>query len=83
MASWPGSWAAGLRLVSLAERRSRGAGGLRAPPKARAGVPLARLRCSLRAWAFIPETEATRVNSRSPWRPGPDPADSHRRNRLS
>lgn len=56
MASGPGSWvAAGLRLVSLAERRSRGSGRLRAPSKARAGVPLARLRCSLRAWAFIPE----------------------------
>lgn len=66
MASWPGSWAAGLRLVSLAERRSRDAGGLRAPPEARAGVPLARLRCSLRAWAFIPETEATQGEQPQP-----------------
>lgn len=70
MASEPGSWvAAGLRLVSLAERRSRGSGGLWAPSKARAGVPLARLRCSLRAWAFIPEMGGAGVNRLVQWRP--------------
>lgn len=62
MVSWPRSSGPGvvaeLRLLSLTVRRSRGVGGLWAPSEARAGVPLARLRCSLRAWAFIPETEA-------------------------
>lgn len=70
MASWPGSsgpWAAaGLRLVSLTARRSRAGGGLRAAPEARAGVPLARLRCSLRAWALIPGTEAERGKRSEP-----------------
>lgn len=69
MASGPrssGPWAVTeLRLVSLTVRRSRDVGGLWAAPEARAGVPLARLRCSLRAWAFIPETEATRLGKQS------------------
>lgn len=52
-----GSMVAGLRLVSLTERRSRVGGELWAASEVRAGVPLARTRCSLRAWAFIPGTE--------------------------
>lgn len=62
-----GPWAAsgrlvaGLRLVSLTVRRSRGGGELQAAPGAGPDVPLARIRCSLRAWAFIPETGPMQV----------------------
>ena len=74
MASWAGSSgpraaaggaAAELRLVSLPVRRSRAGGGLWAPPAAGAGVPLARLRCSLRAWALIPEKQPCGVSRAS------------------
>lgn len=52
-----GSVGVGLRLVSLTVRRSPVGGELWAVSEVRAGVPLARIRCSLRAWAFIPGTE--------------------------
>lgn len=58
-----GLWAAsggmgpGLRLVSLTVRRSWVGGECWVASEVRAGVPLARMRCSLRAWAFIPGTE--------------------------
>ena len=55
-----GSVGAGLRLVSLTVRRSLVGGELWAASEVRAGVPLARMRCSLRAWAFIPGTEAVK-----------------------
>lgn len=83
MASWAGSSgpraaaggaAAELRLVSLTVRRSRAGGGLREPPAAGAGVPLARLRCSLRAWALIPEKQPGGVSRARP----PVPGSGHR-----
>lgn len=87
MASWAGSSgpraaaggaAAELRLVSLTVRRSRAGGGLRVPPAAGAGVPLARLRCSLRAWALIPEKQPCGVSRARP----PVPGSGHRSHSL-
>lgn len=67
-----------LRLVSLTVRHSRGGGGgLRAPPAARAGVPLARLRCSLRAWAFIPEKQPCEVSRAQAQASGATPHAGH------